>query len=153
VDADRAVLVEAEGRQGAVFDGAVDGGRVHAELEGDLLDAKPLAFLMLISECYLRVLADKRHSRPVARRSPIHIDEARLRPHLRADREKGELPASAALGDVLEAEAELVRRQRGRDVVPSPAELRGLPVIGGGPGASPGSNPVAALLAKERGRR
>jgi hypothetical protein len=86
----------------------------------------------------------------VARRSPIHIDEARLRPHLRADREKGELPASAALGDVLEAEAELVRRQRGRVVVPSAGELRGVPVVGSGPGATPGSNPVSALLAKER---
>jgi hypothetical protein len=83
----------------------------------------------------------------------LPIDEARLRPHLRADREKGELPVSAALDDMLEAEAELVRRRRGRVVVPSPGELRGLPVIGGGPGASPGSNPVAALLAKERRRR
>jgi hypothetical protein len=54
---------------------------------------------------------------------------------------------------VLEAEAELVRRQRGRVVVPSPGELRGLPVIGGGAGATAGSNPVAALLAKERRRR
>jgi hypothetical protein len=89
----------------------------------------------------------------VARRSPIHIDEARLRPHLRADRERGQLPSSAAPGDVLEAEAELVRRQRGRVVVPSPGELRGLPVIGGGAGATAGSNPVAALLAKERRRR
>jgi hypothetical protein len=82
---------------------------------------------MLISECYLRVLADKRHSRPVARRSPIHIDEARLRQHLRADREKGELPASAALGDVLEAEAELVRRQRGRDVGRHPGSCAASP--------------------------
>ena len=60
---------------------------------------------------------------------------------------------SASLDDVLEAEAELVRRQAGRIVVPSPGELRGLPVVGSGPGATPGSNPVSALLAKERRRR
>jgi hypothetical protein len=62
----------------------------------------------------------------------LPIDEARLRPHLRAGREKGELPVSAAVGDVLEAEAEVVRRRRARVVVPSPGELRGLPAIGWG---------------------
>ena len=89
----------------------------------------------------------------MARRSPIHIDQARPRPHLRADPEKGELPTSAALGDVLEAEAEIVRRQCRRTAVPSPGELRGVPVVGSVPGATPGSNPVSALLAKERRRR
>jgi hypothetical protein len=80
----------------------------------------------------------------------LSLDDARLLPHLRADRER-ELPASAALDDVLEAEAELVRRpRRGVGVVPSAAELRGVPVVGSGPGATPGSNPVLALLAKER---
>jgi hypothetical protein len=84
----------------------------------------------------------------------LSLDDARLLPHLRADRGKGESPLSAALDDVLEAEAELVRRRRrGVGVVPSAGELRGLPVVGGGPGATPGSNPVAALLAKERRRR
>ena len=78
------------------------------------------------------------------------IDQARLRPHLRAGQGKGELPASAALDDVLEAEAELVRRRRRRRVVvPSPGELRGLPAVRGGPGAIAGSNPATALLAKE----
>ena len=86
------------------------------------------------------------------RRMPL--DEARLRPHLRADRETGELPASAALDDVLEAEAELVRRRRGRVVVPSPGELRGLPALGWGVGGvQPGTQPEQALLAKERRRR
>ncbi len=60
---------------------------------------------------------------------------------------------SAALDDVLDAEAELVRRQPGRVVVPSPGSLRGLPAVGGGPGAIAGSNPSAALLAKERRRK
>jgi hypothetical protein len=83
----------------------------------------------------------------------MHIDEARLRPHLHADRERGGLPVSAVLDDVLEAEAELVRRHRGRVVVPSPRELRGVPVVGSGPGATPGSNPVSALIAKERRSR
>ena len=76
-----------------------------------------------------------------------------LRPHLRADRERGELPASATLGDVLEAEAELVRRQRGRIVVPSPGELRGLPAQGWGVGGvQPGTQPEQALLSKEARR-
>ena len=84
----------------------------------------------------------------------LTIDEARLRPHLRADLGKGELPASAALDDVLEAEAELVRRQRGRVVVPSPGELRGLPAHGRQVGGvQPGTQPEQALLAKERRRR
>jgi hypothetical protein len=38
-------------------------------------------------------------------------------------------------------------------VVPSAGELRGLPVVSSGPGAIAGSNPAAALLAKERRRR
>jgi hypothetical protein len=80
------------------------------------------------------------------------IDQARLRPHLRADRERGELP-SPALDDVLEAEAEVVRRRQVQDFVPSLGEGRGVPIVGSGPGASPGSNPVAALMAKERRRR
>ena len=89
----------------------------------------------------------------VTRRSPIHIDEARLRPHLRADRERGELPASASQGEALEVDVERARRRRGRAVVPSPGELRGLPAVGWGvAGATPGSNPLSALLAKERRR-
>jgi hypothetical protein len=81
------------------------------------------------------------------------LDDARLLPHLRGDRRGGDLPAPPALNDVLEAEAELVRRQPGRVVVPSPGSLRGLPAVGGGPGAIAGSNPVGALFAKERRRR
>ena len=88
------------------------------------------------------------------RRRPIEIDQARLRPHLRADRERAELPASAALDDVLEAEAEIVRRRRGRVSVPSPGELRGLSAVGWGVGGvQPGTQPEQALLAKERRRR
>jgi hypothetical protein len=84
----------------------------------------------------------------------LSLDDARLLPHLRAGREEGELSASAALDDVLEAEAELVRRRRRCvGVVPSAGELRGLPVVGSGPGAIAGTNPAAALLAKERQRR
>jgi hypothetical protein len=72
----------------------------------------------------------------------LSLDDARLLPHLRADREQGELPASAALDDVLEVEAELVRRRR-RGVgvglgwgAPRPACRRS------GPGAIAGTNPV-----------
>jgi hypothetical protein len=82
----------------------------------------------------------------------LSLDEARLRPHLRAGREKGKLPASAAPGDVLEAE--VVRRKRGRAAVASPGELRGLPAVGWGvAGAQPGSQPERALIAKENRRR
>jgi len=88
------------------------------------------------------------------RRRPIQIDQARLRPHLRADRKTGELPTSAALDDMLEAEADLVRRRRrGRVVVPSSGELRGLPVVGSGSGAIAGTNPAAAVISKERRQR
>jgi hypothetical protein len=84
----------------------------------------------------------------------LPIDEARLLPHLRADRERRELPASAALDDVLEHEAEIVRRQGGRVAVPSPAELRGLPAQGWGvAGVQPGTQPEQALIAKERRRK
>ena len=84
----------------------------------------------------------------------LSLDDARLLPHLRGDRrEAASFPASAALDDVLEVEAEFVRRQPGRVVVPSPGSLRGLPAVGGGPGAIAGSNPVGALMAKERRRR
>jgi hypothetical protein len=81
------------------------------------------------------------------------VDEARLRPHLRGNRRNGERPAVAALDDVLEAEAELARRQRERTVVPAAGDLRGVPVVGSGPGAIAGTNPVSALIAKERRRR
>jgi hypothetical protein len=84
---------------------------------------------------------------------PVPIDQARLRPHLRGGREKGELPVAAALDDVLEAEAELVRRQPGRVVVPSLGELRGLPALGWGVGVQPGRQPERTLLAKEQRRR
>ena len=82
------------------------------------------------------------------------LDDARLLPHLRGDRRGGGLPPSAPLDDVLEAEAELARGTAGAwVVVPSPGELRGLPAVGGGPGAIAGSNPAGALLAKEGRRR
>ena len=50
------------------------------------------------------------------------------------------LPAPA-LDDVLEAEAEVVRRQPGRVVVPSPGELRGVPAVGSGPWCDPRLEP------------
>jgi hypothetical protein len=86
------------------------------------------------------------------RPSRISSDQARLRPHLRTDRRNGKLPASAPLDDVLETEAEFVRRQRERTVVPAAGDLRGVPVVGSGPGAIAGTNLAAALIAKERMR-
>jgi hypothetical protein len=62
--------------------------------------------------------------------------------------------AAAALDDVVAAEADLVRRQAGRVVMPSPGSLRGLPAIGWGVGGvQPGTQPEQALLAKEWRRR
>jgi hypothetical protein len=90
-----------------------------------------------------------RKNPPVQRR--LSADQARLRPHLRE--RDGKLPATAALDDVLEAEADQVRRKRDRTVVPSPGELRGLPAVGGGPGAIAGTNPLAALMRKESRRQ
>jgi hypothetical protein len=83
----------------------------------------------------------------------ISSDEARLRPHLRSDCRNGKLPATAPLDDVLEAEAEHARRQRERTVVPAAGDLRGVPVVGSGPGAIRGTNPAAALIAKDERRR
>ena len=83
----------------------------------------------------------------------MSLDDARLLPHLRVDRRGGDLPPSAALDDVLEAKAEIVRRRQQQVFVPSLGEGRGVPIVGNGPGASPGSNPAAALMAKERRRR
>ena len=57
-----------------------------------------------------------------------------------------------ALDDVLVAEAELERRKRDRALVPSAGSLRGLPAVGGGPGAIAGTNPLAAVLSKESRR-
>jgi hypothetical protein len=109
---------------------------------------------VLISERYQPVMSNKRETWAVQRNRPrVNVDQARLPPHLRGDRRNGELPGTAALDDALEAEAELVRRQPGRVVVPSPGSFRGLPAVGSGPGAIAGTNPAAALLAKERRRR
>ena len=81
------------------------------------------------------------------------LDDARLLPHLRGDRRGGELPASAALDDVLEAEAELVRRQPGRVVVPSPGSSEVCRPSAAGLVRSPARTRSAALMAKERRRR
>jgi hypothetical protein len=61
---------------------------------------------------------------------------------------------SARLGSRLEAFLATPELPAGRAGVPSPGELRCLPMIARGvAGAQPGSNPVGALLAKERRRR
>ena len=89
------------------------------------------------------------------RRGRISVDEARLRPHLRAQLERQQ-------ADVFAAEYE--RASTAEIETTSPAwktptgddreRLRGLPCIARGvTGAQPGSNPVGALLAKERRRR
>ena len=80
----------------------------------------------------------------------LSADQARLRPHLR---EPVKDTGGAGLGAQVEESPEvLASSARGRTVVPSPGSLRGLPVIGGGPGAIAGTNPAAALIAKEQRR-
>jgi hypothetical protein len=94
----------------------------------------------------------------LAARFMLPLDQARLRPHLRG---RGELEQGQA--QVLREEFARARqegidmtapRARGNDgVMVHPRELRGLPILARGVrGESPGSNPVAALLAKERRR-
>lgn len=84
----------------------------------------------------------------------ISVDEARLRPHLR-----NHTQLEWQQGDISRKDGRAVREDvdvttpRGRVVVPSPGELRGVPVVGSGPGAIAGTNPAAALLAKERQHR
>jgi hypothetical protein len=158
VDADGAVLVEAERRQGTVVDRPVDGGRVQASSKATSLTLSHSRSCISVDiKIYVsRHIAGCVRGRDNPAVSPRHLplDQARLRPHLRAGRGTGEPPVSAALSDVLEAEAELVRRRRrGRVVVPSPGSLRGLPAQGWGvAGVEPGTQPEQALLAKERRR-
>jgi hypothetical protein len=80
----------------------------------------------------------------------LTADQARLRPHLRGP---GKDTAGPRLGSRLEEFLATPESPAGRTGVPSPGELRGLPVVGSGPGAIAGTNPVGALLAKERRRR
>jgi hypothetical protein len=88
----------------------------------------------------------------------LPIDQARLRPHLRAH---GQLERQQA--DVFRQQFEragqaevdtTAPRARGNErIMADVVELRGLPVLAPGVrGESPGSNPVAELLRKERRR-
>jgi hypothetical protein len=81
-------------------------------------------------------------------RKSLNIDQARLRPHLRAQ-QPAKLPGVWTPADVLDAEAEEALARRDATVVPSPGSLRGLPVVGHG-GAIRGTDPLAALLQRER---
>ena len=87
------------------------------------------------------------------------LDQARLRPHLR---DRADLERTQA--DVLRAELDRAvgagkhvtapRARRNDGIMVDPRELRGLPAIGPGvAGATAGSNPLRALLAKESRRR
>jgi hypothetical protein len=78
---------------------------------------------------------------------PMHVDQARLRPHLRAREERADSEAVELIA------AGSVAPRAGVVVVPSPGSLRGLPVVGSGQGAIAGTNPSAALIAKEQRRR
>lgn len=73
------------------------------------------------------------------------MDEARLRPHLRAIQQPKRLPFHIAIGQLAAPNI------KAKIVTPSPGELRGIPVVGraGGAGAIRGSDPVGALLGKE----
>jgi hypothetical protein len=68
---------------------------------------------------------------------------------------RGRVERSLAAGEAKTAKPQARPRVSLSRIVAAvqPGELRGLPVVGGGPGATPGSNPVSALLAKERRRR
>jgi hypothetical protein len=82
-------------------------------------------------------------------RLSLHIDEARLRPHLRrqqpAKRIRVWTPA-----DVLEVEAEEARQRRDLAAVPSPGDARGVPIVGAAAGVIRGTDPLGELLRRER---
>jgi hypothetical protein len=80
----------------------------------------------------------------------LSIDEARRLPHLRARAQVEQQQPDVLHG--ADVTAPSARRNDG--IVVDRLELRGLPVIGYGiAGVQPGTDPVQALLAKERRRR
>jgi hypothetical protein len=79
------------------------------------------------------------------RRLPLSIDQARLLPHLRLAYKSEVLEASATTADVD------TPAPRSKVHKPEPADLRGIPVVGPAvSGVSPGTDPLEAVLAKER---
>lgn len=84
----------------------------------------------------------------------LPLDQARLRPHLR-EREQADIFRRefdrAGRADI---DTTAPRARRNDGVMVDPLDLRGLPAIARGvAGATPGSNPLSALLAKERRRQ
>jgi hypothetical protein len=79
----------------------------------------------------------------------LSLDEARLRPHLRRQPARS-TPGVWTPADVLDAAAEEALRQRDLAAVPSPGDMRGVPIVNGCAGVMPGTDPVAALMRKER---
>jgi hypothetical protein len=82
----------------------------------------------------------------------MSVDEARLRPHLRAVRQAAVFEAEfeRAVRDGVDVSAPA---SNGRGFKPEPGDLRGVPIVGPGVGGVvAGTQPEAALLARERRR-
>lgn len=80
--------------------------------------------------------AVKPHTRSAPKSRGIPLDEARLRPHLRQVQ-----PPAFKPGEIETAEPQTALGALTKTIVPSPGELRGIPVIGHG-GAIPGTDPA-----------
>jgi hypothetical protein len=82
-------------------------------------------------------------------RAPRNVDEARLLPHLRAQKPSYLIPPGSPLGGI--QTLELGGKRRAQVFAPSPQELRGIPVIGRGvAGAKPDTRPEPAVLREKR---
>lgn len=80
--------------------------------------------------------AVKPHTRSAPKSRGIPLDEARLRPHLRQVKPKQFEPGKLDTVEPMTALGSITKT-----IVPSPGELRGIPVIGHG-GAIPGTDPA-----------
>jgi hypothetical protein len=157
------VVAQPDGRQVAAPDCPVDAGDVDAELVRDLLRRQPQVALMdicrhtpIILLPFLPfLLPEVRHSE----RMRLPIDEARLLPRFR-DR----VQLERQQGDVFREEFERAgqagidttspRARRNDGPMVSVIELRGLPCLAAGVrGVQPGTDPLGALIWKERRRR
>jgi hypothetical protein len=161
VDSKCAVLRQSDRREVAAPDAPVDGGDIDAQFVRDLLRRQPQVFFVDVCR-HRRMDTPSLPPLPFSevghclRMRHLPIDEARLLPRFR---DRGQLERQQADGhrDLNGSEAGIdavaPRTGRNKGLIGNPADLRGVPVVAPGvPGVAPGSDPLGALLAKERRR-
>jgi hypothetical protein len=85
---------------------------------------------------------------------PLSVDQARRLPHLRVVDQARVFQAEYARAVAAGVDVTAPRARRNQGVMVDPLELRGLPVVARGVGGvAPGTDPLRALLTKERRRR